>query len=471
MIRKSAPFVLFLTLFVLLVTLWSCRKTEDPDTSPSLKLSFSTDTVLFDTVFTTVGSVTKRLMVYNNNDSRVNISSIRMGSGGQSNFRINIDGQPVASADNIEIAANDSMFIFVNITVDPTQQNLPVVISDSIVFTTNGNLQDVNLVAWGQDAVFHNEEDLSGAQVWDSLKPHVIYGHLRVDTSGTLTIREGTKVYFHKNAYLTVSSDASLKVLGTIDHPVSFRSDRLDPYYRDLPGQWRGIWLEKGSRDHEILNAVIRNGENGLIVDSSANAGVPMLHLNNVIIQNMTYNGIYAYATSITAENLVIGNCGISALTIEYGGSYDFRQLTVANYWSGSVRTTPSVYLSNYTYFGNTKSFLPLTKAYFGNAIIYGSSDEEIELSLDPAVQGEYTFDHALLSTQISFTDPNRFISCERNKDPMFVNPVALDFRIDSLSPAIDKGIPMGVPFDIKGSDRGAAPDLGAYEYVGTSMR
>ncbi|MGE5424299.1 MAG: hypothetical protein ACM3N9_02980, partial [Syntrophothermus sp.] len=257
--RYFLPIFLFLPFLLIL----SCKKNETADTSPSHTLSFSTDTVYFDTVFTTVGSVTHRLLVYNTEKKKISISSVRLGGGSNSNFRINIDGQPSTGADNIEIEGNDSLFIFVKVTVDPTHQNLPLVISDSLIFSTNGNIQYVKLVAWGQDAIFHKDEDISGSNTWDSLKPHVIFGHLRVDTAGSLLIREGTKIYFHKSSYLAVSSQASLKVQGTKDHPVEFRGDRLDPYYRDLPGQWKGIWLEKGSTGNQIDYAVIRNGENG----------------------------------------------------------------------------------------------------------------------------------------------------------------------------------------------------------------
>jgi hypothetical protein len=458
---------ILLTLICLLFLLANCRKKDTVDPDSSLKLSFSADTVFFDTVFTTIGSVTQALIVYNDHDRKVNISSISLAGGNGSEFRLNIDGSAVLTAQDVEIAGHDSLFIFVRVTVDPNNQNLPFIVRDSILFHTNGNEQDVKLVAWGQNARFHKEENLAGNQVWDSLLPHVIFGYLRVDTLASLTIMPGTKVYFHKDALLSVLSNASLKVFGNLDHPVRFQGDRLDPFYRDLPGQWKGIFLERGSVENEINYGIIRNGIYGIVVDSMPGVAGPALTLDNTIIRNTAGEGIFAYSTSIVSINCVIANNGGSALYVEKGGSYDFRQLTIGNYWTRSVRTAPSLVLSNYTYnmYGEKITY-PLEKAYFGNTIIYGSNPEEMGLYFDETADSSCQFDHCLIRTEEGSFDPGRYIGCMVNEDPLFINPAEYNFHIDSLSPAIDKGIQLGIFFDIEGNRRGTTPDLGAYEWT-----
>jgi len=467
MIRISKILLLTISLVFLLTLILSCRKKDQIDTSPGLMLSFSTDTVFFDTVFPTVGSITQRLVVYNPNKNKVSIADVSLSGGQGSSFRLNINGEPVLTASDLEIAGNDSLYIFVKVTIDPNNQNIPFIVSDSIQFNTNGTLQNVKLVAWGKNAFFYREAKLGGSIIWDSLKAHVIYGSVRIDTNATLTIMPGTKVYFHKDAYMAVSFKSTLKIHGTLDHPVRFQGDRMDPFYKDLPGQWGGIYLESGSKDHEINYLYTKNGAYGFVVDSLGAQGTEMLRISNCIIQNMSSAGIYAFGSSIVSENCVIGDCGGPCLALNYGGSYDFRQITLGNYWSSSVRNLPSVYLSNYTYdTTGQKIFNPLLKAYFGNAILYGSNEEEIMLDSVPSVPFEYTFDHAILKTKLKTTNTARYIECQVNKDPRFVDILKMNYQIDSISPAINVGAPMGIPFDIRGVDRGSTPDLGAYEYV-----
>jgi hypothetical protein len=467
MIRFSKPYLLMLFLGFLSILVFSCRKKDKVDMSPGLQLSFSTDTVFFDTVFSTVGSITKRLVVYNPNKNMVSIASVRLSGGQGSSFRLNINGTPALSATDLEIAGNDSLYIFVRVTIDPGNQSTPYVVSDSIEFLTNGSLQNVKLVAWGKDAIFYRKANLIGNIIWDSLKAHVIYESIRIDTNSSLTIMPGTKVYFHKDAFMAVSFQSTLKIPGTLDHPVRFQGDRMDPFYKDLPGQWGGIYLEKGSKDHEINYLYIKNGSVGLAVDSMGSQTAPMLMISNSIIQNMTSAGIFAYGSSISSVNCVIGDCGGACLDLNYGGSYDFRQLTVGNFWSSSVRNASAIYLSNYSYdTTGQKISNPLVKAYFGNVILYGSNDEEIMLDSIPAVPFEYTFDHAILKTKLKTTNPVRYINCLPNKDPRFVDIQKLNYQIDSISPAINIGVQLGIPFDIRGNDRGSTPDLGAYEYI-----
>ena len=398
------------------------------------------------------------------------ISSIRLGGGSNSVFSLNIDGTPATSVSDVDLAAHDSMFIFVKVTLNPNNQNNPLIITDSILFNTNGNLQKVALVAWGQDAYFYKNKKLTGNVTWDSIKPHVIYGYLRVDTSASLTIQAGTKLYFHKSAYMAVSDLSTLTVNGMLGHPVKFLGDRLDPYYRDLPGQWDGIYLEKGSHGNKISYAIIKNGNFGVSVDSAVAVSPPMLEIDNTIIQNMIDDDIYAYATNIQSWNCVLGDCGAANLALDFGGSYEFDQMTIGNYWSNSVRLDSALYLSNYTYDTTGKKYTnPLTKAYFGNVIVYGAQDDELSFDKDNSVPFNFMFDHCLLKTNKSTSDPVHFNTCIGNKDPGFVNTSAFDYEIDSISPAIRAGTTiMGITitFDIKGNLMDSPPDIGAYQYI-----
>ncbi len=466
MILKTGKLLIFLIVFSATIGLISCRKKDKIDSNPSLVLNFSTDTVFFDTVFSTVGSVNQRLLVFNNNNSKIQVSSIQLAGGSQSNYSLNIDGVAANSVSDVDIPANDSIYIFVKVTINPNNQNAPFIVSDSILFLTNGNHQNVKLVAWGQDAYFYKNIILKGNITWDSLKPRVIYGALRVDTASSLTLLPGVKMFFHGKSELDISYNATLNVYGNLDHPVTFQGDRLDPFYRDLPGQWNGIYLKRGSKTNYIDYAIIKNGNWGIYIDSSSASPPPVLKIDNTIIQNVAYGGIYAYSTSVVSTNCVVGNCGGSSLSMVKGGTYDFRQLTIGNYWNNSVRTAPSIYITNYTY--NSKGIKvsnDLTHANIINSIIYGDQTEEMFTDSTSAAQFKFQFDHCLIKTEQKTTNLTHFSGCFVNQDPRFIDPLTFNYQIDSISPAIGKGIPTTVYSDIKGVMRGNPPDLGAYNH------
>jgi len=144
-------FVFALSFLVLLLWVSACKK-DVLSTDPSVKLEFSTDSVVFDTVFTSIGSATHRLMVYNPSSGKVKISSISLANGTSSDFRMNVDGESDVLVKDVELLGGDSLFIFLRVTIDPTDVNNPFVVEDDLRFSTNGNDQSVKLVAWGQNA-------------------------------------------------------------------------------------------------------------------------------------------------------------------------------------------------------------------------------------------------------------------------------------------------------------------------------
>ncbi len=457
----------------------SCRDDEFA-TDPSVKLEFSLDSLLFDTVFTTVGSSTKNLKVYNNHHQRIKISRIWIEEGESSFFRINADGNPGSSISDLEIEANDSIFIFVEVTVDPVNQNLPLVITDQINFEVNENEQNVKLVAWGQDAVFikpnYTDPDsgisyhlIEENQTWVSDLPYVLYGLVVIDENIMLTVEEGSQIHLHNNSSMIFLGGSTLKVNGNIESPVTFQGDRLEPFYRELPGQWGRIWLTATSKDHEINYAVIKNGTVGLHIDSIGSYTDPTLVLKNSVIKNMSSTGLLFQGSHVTAENSIIANCGEHSAFINIGGKYEFNHCTFANYYSIATRQTPMLYLNNY-YFDvdNNVQIRDLEMASFGNSIIYGSLSDEIAFDFFPdAGLANYTFDHCLIKTDLD-TSTSDFINVIKNESPLFNNIDENDYRLLENSPAIDAGNP-GIateyPLDILGNDRVPPGDLGAIEY------
>jgi len=236
-------YVVYSLLFAVLVS--ACKK-DRIITDSSAKLEFSVDTVVFDTVFTTVGSTTHQLRVYNRHKRNIIVSSIRIAGGSGSQFRMNVDGLPGNSFTEIEIPGEDSIYIFIEVTIDPSSGTLPFVVKDSIFFETNGNIQDVDLVAWGQDAHFFNSSIICD-MTWINDKPYVIYNSILVDSGCTLTIEPGVLVYSHTNSAIYVNG--TLIVNGSNNEPVLFQGDRTEAFYDDITAQWLGIFLLRERRN------------------------------------------------------------------------------------------------------------------------------------------------------------------------------------------------------------------------------
>lgn len=462
-LKLIIPFFIFCFTF-------SCEK-DDFYTSSDVKLKFSNDTILFDTVFTTIGSSTKKLVVKNPYTKSVQISSISLAGGETSPYRLNIDGLSGTKVNNIELRSKDSLYIFIEVTIDPLNHNLPMVVNDSILFSINQKVQDVDLISWGQDVHILNSKIIQ-TETWINDKPYLVYNYLFVDTASTLTIEQGVKLHFHKESRMYVAG--TLVCNGTFESPIIFEGDRLEKIYEDIPGQWDGIWMLPGSRDNVINFTEIRNAIIGIQVDTLASLDNPTLMLSNSKIENMTSTGLYAQGTTIEAFNTLIANCGQFTAALTLGGSYEFNHCTFANYWGYSTRSTPSVLLNNYyiDIHGNTQ-VRPLNKAFFGNSIIYGNKETEIILDENATGDFNYYFDHSLIKVDANFntSDPDFFENILKNEDPKFKDPYEYNYKLDTLSIAKDYGkieIGQQFPLDINLNNRTIdnGPDLGAFERI-----
>jgi len=476
----SRKIVVF-AMLICFIGISSCKK-DHIITDSSAKVDFSKQSILFDTVFTTVGSSTKTFLVYNRNSQPIKISSIRLARGTASNFRINVDGQKGVSFSDVEIRGKDSMFVFVEVTVNPNNQTSPLIIRDSVVFTTNGNIQDVKLEAWGQNAYFYTPNifpanGFPGYSVlpctpWNNDKPHVIYGYAVVQAGCTLTIQPGTRIYMHPNAVLYVDSGATLKIAGNISQPVIFQGDRLEPEYSEAAGQWNRIWLSPQSKNNSIDWAIIKNGFVGIQSDTMGSSANPTLTISNSIVKNMSAAALFAQGSFVQGSNCVFANCGqyVAALTI--GGKYNFYHCTFANYWSKSTRQFPVLLLNNY--YKDINEHIQsrnLDSANFYNCIVYGDMSSGDEIKLDNGGTGvfNYKFHNSVLKTTLTGA---QFENVVVSGDPHFYDTGNNDYRIKSpYSSAIGKGDNAFInlfPYDLSGNPRLANPTVtpGAYEYV-----
>jgi len=472
----------FILLILVPVALFfSCQPERHYIEDREARLEFTVDTLFFDTVFTTVGTTTGAFKVKNPHKQFVRIDEIRLAGGAFSVFRINVDGASGLRFSDLEIAPRDSMYIFVEATLDPNNSDEILRIQDSILFESNGNLQDVDLIAWGQDVHMIGEEVIDQNTTWTAGKPYLIIDYLYVDSLATLSIDPGVRVHLHKDAMIYVNG--SLEVNGTTDEPVRFEGDRLEEFYEHMPGQWGLIYFTENSHSNRISHAEIRNGTIGILISARPESGrLPDLQLDNTLISRMSSSGVYALNASLEAHNLVVGDCGGSCVSLVYGGDYHFTHCTLANYWplGFAPRRLPALWMADYFVNYDEEGNLELhsggefENAVFRNSIVYGSRAMELLIDSYEGLQLNYLLDYCL--TRIH-EDSTRYLedplitNILNNQEPLF-DSIPVFYELDSLSPAIDAGLPghaVGFPLDLKGNSRlnDAAPDLGAYEWVG----
>ncbi|MFY9242761.1 MAG: hypothetical protein WAO74_07015 [Polaribacter sp.] len=496
-------FITFLVC-VTLISVSSCRK--DFSTIPSFgSLEFSKDTVFLDTVFTNIGSATYNLKVYNRGNNAITIPRISLENGTSSNYRLNVDGIPGKEFNDIDILAKDSIFVFVETTIDFNSVTNPLY-TDRILFDTGTNQQDVDLVTLVQDAhfIFPGKDPITmkidsltfdgqpttikGRFLTDAeltitnTKPTVIYGYAAVAANKTLNINAGAKIYFHNNSGLIIDDKATLKVNGTLSEKVVFEGDRLENGFSKVPGQWGTIWMRAGSKENEIYHAQIKNGIIGILVDSIGAGSNPTLKLQNTEIYNHSNFGILARETNIEAHNIVVGSAGQASLAATVGGTYNFTHSTFANFWNNGIRQLPAVLVNNFFVYNDVNSneiteTRELKAANFTNCIFDGNNN--IEFLLDK-VNGS-NFNYNISNCIISFTDSsNSFdgvLEVDFNNNPNYQNNIINgitdfrntqneDFIIGENSEAVNKAKATSFSQDILGVDRTTNPDIGAYQHI-----
>ena len=461
-------------IFLFFACLFSCER-EFVYGGGQEGLVFSTDTVMFDTIFTSIGSVTQNFRIYNPYEEDLLIDDIELAGGDESSFRLNINGFAENKLKDVRIRAKDSLFIFIEVTIDPVHSNSPIVVADSVIISTRERRQSVKLIAYGQDVILLNKEWLK-TQTFTKDKPYLISDYIVVDTAQTLTIDPGARLYFQKDASLLVLG--TLIVNGTKDEPVLFATHRLEEWYQDKPGQWGYIHLLPGSRGTTIDYAIIRNGIMGILADSVGLENGEPLEINNTKIEHISSFGLLAQSAGMKVTNTLFGDCGTHSMAITVGGEYEFVHCTFANYFDWTFRSTPAVFINNYYMDENDNvKIVPLKKASFLNCIIYGRNYSEVGFDLKYpdgeliGLQPNYLFSSCVLkvSDDLDTSDEDHFVEIIKNEDPFFINPYEYNYQLDTLSVAKDAADPVfarEVPYDILGVSRfeDAGPDIGLYE-------
>lgn len=456
---------LSLCLFLCLTLLFACKK-DSFITSPDANVQTSTDTLKYDTVFTTVGSVTQSFKIFNNNDQKLRLASIRLAGGNASAYSMNVDGLSTSEARDLVVEANDSLYVFVQVKVDPATGNLPFIIRDSINISYNGSEKWVQLEAWGQNAHFLRDRQITVDETWTNDLPYVIQGFLYIEPGITLNIEKGCRIYVHASAPIIV--DGSMKVNGlkdTVDR-VYFQGDRRDEPYRNFPAAWPGIYFGPSSVDNVFTYAVLNNAYQAIALEEPATNGSPKIVLNECVINNAFDAGIISAGSSIVAVNCLVSNCGRNVV-LGKGGDYHFTHCTLASYANAYVNhKDPVLTVSNAA--GGATAML---NAQFRNCIFWGDGglvENEVVVTKEGSAAFTVNFDHNLWKVQNvpANVTTNQMIN---NQDPRFdsvnVSRQFYNFRLKDDSPARNSGMATPVAIDLDGNPRPVGrADLGCFE-------
>ncbi|RKD12346.1 hypothetical protein BCY91_11865 [Pelobium manganitolerans] len=452
-----------LTLLFTVFVLFACRKEEKIDRSSNARLQFSTDSLLFDTVFTSSGTTNRSLKIFNYSDKAVLISSISLQGGNTSAFKININGEASTSVSNLKIGANDSIYVFVKAFIDPNNAKSPFLVEDAIEINLNGNQEKIPLVAYGQNAVYLNNERIVNNTSFKKGKPYIIYNTLNIDKNATLILEAGARLYFHKDAKMLIAG--SLQANGILGDSITFCSDRQERIYSDEPGQWDGLYFLASSHSNILNYVTLKNALVGATVDSLSVNALPKLLISNSIVKNHQVAGVLGYNASIDVVNSLFYNCGQYLLAGFSGGNYRCYQNTFANYNYNFPRKTPSVYFTNFlNSSGQTKD----VSVTFFNNIIYGSLQRELDFSEQSGGLVVKDFQNNLLKTdQQTWGNTNIY-----NSDPFFLNTRKENYQLASNSPAKESGknlsntiyYPNPLSKDILQQERAFPSTLGCFE-------
>src|SRR5690606_29870400 len=150
---------------------------------------------------------------------------------------------------------------------------------------------------------------------------------------------------------------------------------------------------------------------------------------NNCIINNASGIGLYATNYRIDSENILITNCGQYNFLVSGGGIYNFNHATIANYWSGANRQTPTIFAQNYYQDVNGNiQVRNIDSLNFKNSIIYGNIDNEFALETYAPGNINYNVSYSVIKT--TFVGGSNFNNIVLNPaPPLFVDELNNDFH------------------------------------------
>ena len=380
-----------------LIGFTACHDEDAFSSSPNHSLTFSSDSVRLDTVFSRIPSSAKSFWVYNHSGEGIRCSNVRLERGNQTGFRVNVDGVYLGkdvgyATSEIEIRKDDSIRVYVELTAPAKHADVPQRIEDNLVFALeNGKEQKVNLNAYAWDAVFLRDHHVLNDTLLTGAKPIVVFGRLTVGENKTLRIAAGTTLYFDQHAGIDVYGRLSIE--GEPKKEVVLRGNRLDRMFDYLPydalsGQWQGIHIYPSSNENAISYADIHGAYNGLVIDS-AGISKQKLVIANSTIHNCQGFGLLTRHAQVSINNSVFSNTLNDCVFID-GGDVLMNGCTLAQFYPFDSNRGVALRLS--------AASSPLRQFVCSNSLVTGYSDHEVmRIPGKDALRLHFAFENCLL--------------------------------------------------------------------------
>lgn len=431
MVRR---FFFFIAIIAVLLT--ACTDSDSFTTSTGNRLTFSEDTICFDTLFSTVPSATQTFWVHNESSDGIRILTARLERSNQSGYRVNVDGtylDPVGS--DFEVRKGDSILVFVEITTRENRSEEPQLVEDNLIFTLESGVeQRVNLRTYSWDAQMVGDLVVCQDTIIESRVPIIVNGQgIRVEEGATLTLRN-TEFYFHDGAGIEAHGNVMAE-------NCLFRGDRLDRMFSYLPydrisGQWRGISLSSANSYNQFVDCEIRNAVDAVVCDSTT------LCLYNTVVHNSSGVGLSARHSTVVIDYCQFSNTFGDCLGL-FGCEATIQHSTLAQFYPFSANRGYALH------FVNTE--LPMTLVCT-NTLVTGYADDVVQGEVsDTAVVFDYRFADCLLRTpevedsvrfeRIIWETPEDSVQGKQHFRTVDEENLYYDFALDSISPAFQNAI------------------------------
>lgn len=457
----------FLFISILFGTLLSACINDGFSSSASDQPTFSVDTLHMGVIFTEEPSTTHRFTVYNPADKGISISRIALSGENAQYFRLNVDGFSGREFSDVEIRANDSIFVFVETTLPANKENVPVEITASLDFLTNGVTRSVTVAAQGRDVIRLQAVTYRFNTRLRAGKPYLITDSLVVAPGGRLTIEPGAELLFHDGAMMIVRG--TLTAVGEPGNEITFAGDRTgnvagDISFDIMSRQWVGMFFTNTSRNNELSYALVCNTNQGVTVDGAFSEKPVELKMVNTRLRNSGDLVLEVYHANIRAYGCEFADAASGAVYLQ-GGEHTLNHCTLSNNYLFTAPGGAILQFGHLSEDSDDQSGLPYTRADISNSIIYGLGSD---LSHGDFTGMDIYLRRCMLKS--AGTDDDNFIDCIWETDPGFRTvreDYYFDYRLLEDSPALEAADPaLTAPeaaTDRYGLPRGSAPNLGAY--------